>query len=252
MKPLKMALFLLIVFNFASLDGVRWAALPAAAAVPVQESALQDDAVMPQYKLRKESTPRARVGGSLRGGDGTTPVVVALVPDHVGLTVKTQPSLCWYVSKKTSLPATFVLVDPRAIRPVLEVTLPVVNNPGVQCVLLKDYGVSLEEAQQYRWAITLILDPEGPSGDMVSGGMIERIPFEESCLLGLPCTWTCGKEAVNRYAEAGLWYDAMSCLHELIEADPNDLTLRKKRATLLKQIDLPEVVQYDLRASGGR
>ena len=46
----------------------------------------------PIYTPPKKITPRARVGGDVRGTDGTDPEVKALVPDHVGLTIKETPA----------------------------------------------------------------------------------------------------------------------------------------------------------------
>ena len=43
------------------------------------------------------------------------------------------------------------------------------------------------------------------------------------------------------YAEAGLWYDALSSLQELIAADPNDEMLTAARWELLRQGGLGEV-----------
>src|SRR5205085_8368267 len=48
---------------------------------------------LPVYTPRNKTIPRARVGGNLRGTEGKDPEIVALVPDHVGLTVKQAPSL---------------------------------------------------------------------------------------------------------------------------------------------------------------
>ncbi|HJU05094.1 MAG TPA: DUF928 domain-containing protein [Nitrospiraceae bacterium] len=243
---LRLALSLLVVLANVAIVVLPVSGGTSGTAAPRVQAPLQvNEPFPPQYKPRKESTPRARLGGSLRGSEEEAEVV-ALVPDHVGLTLKAQPALCWYLSKKTSAPVTFTLIDPRTIRPSLETTLSTSEHPGVQCLSLKDHGVSLDHGQQYRWAVTLILDPDQPSGDVVTGGMIERIPFEEGCLLNLPCTWTCEREAVYRYAEAGLWYDAMSCLHELIEAAPDDSTLRKARAALLQQVDLNDIAADDL------
>ena len=42
-------------------------------------------------------------------------------------------------------------------------------------------------------------------------------------------------------AEAGFWYDALSALSELIEATPQDPTLRKHRAAMLAQVGLPDI-----------
>jgi hypothetical protein len=42
------------------------------------------------------------------------------------------------------------------------------------------------------------------------------------------------------YAEAGLWYDAVAALGELIDQTPTDRTLVEQRAALLRQVGLPE------------
>jgi hypothetical protein len=92
---------------------------------------------------------------------------------------------------------------------------------------------------QYRWFVSLVVDGEKPSEDIVTGGMIERVDFNEGSALGLPLV--CDKAAVSRYAEAGLWYDAISCISELVESNPDDVLLRKHRTYLLKQIDLLDI-----------
>jgi hypothetical protein len=248
MRSLMLALFFLVfLVNVAILARPVSGGTSTTMAPRVQGQLQSNEPSLPQYKPRKESTPRARLGGGLRGGDAAVPQVVALVPDHVGLTLKASPSLCWYRPEQTSVPVVFTLIDPRVIRPILETTLSASEHPGVQCLSLKDHGIALDHGEQYRWAVTMVVDPDQPSADVVTGGMIERIPFDEGCLLNLPCTWTCEREAVYRYAESGLWYDAMSCLHELIEAVPNDPALRKARAALLQQVDLYDIATDDLR-----
>ncbi len=192
---------------------------------------------LPAYKPRKERIPHARIGGSARGSEPGDPALVALAPDHVGLTLKSDPSLCWFLSQPTTQPLTFTILDSRGIKPILE-TAQAPSRPGLQCVHLKDVGITLKEREQYRWFITLVLDPDKPSRDIVSGGMIERIPFSEGCALGLPCSWTCELDAVYQYAENGLWYDAIACLHELITANPDDPLLQRVLDHLLKQSDI--------------
>jgi len=46
-----------------------------------------DDLQLPIYASPKNVLPRARVGGALRGKDSADVEIVALVPDHIGLTV---------------------------------------------------------------------------------------------------------------------------------------------------------------------
>lgn len=196
---------------------------------------------IPIYKPRRQSTPKGRVGGGIRGGDG--PALYVLAPDHVGFTKEEQPALFWYQSKTTSLPLDFTLIDSRAIKPVLETRLRAPAQPGVQRISLKDLGVKLEPGVQYKWFVTLALGPEASSKDVVAGGTIERIPFIEALSIHLASAKN--GDAVFRYAEAGLWYDAIATISELIDKAPDDRKLRKQRASLLQQVGLWEVARHD-------
>jgi hypothetical protein len=197
---------------------------------------------IPVYKPRKENAPRARIGGHSRGSDVDAPELIALVPDHVAFTIRSGPSLCWYLSIHSSKPITVTVVDSRGIRPILEQSLPSPARAGIHCLRLREYGVDLREQEQYRWFVTLVLNPDRPSQDIVAGGVIERIPLDEACALDMPCTWTtCELEAVYRYADSGLWYDALACLLELMEREKDPGRLQRLLDGLLKQsgIDLP-------------
>ncbi|MBI4002561.1 MAG: DUF928 domain-containing protein [Nitrospira defluvii] len=197
---------------------------------------------MPLYKPRKDNAPRARIGGQNRGVESGVPILIALVPDHVAFTVKGNPSLCWYLSMQTARTVTITVVDSRGIRPVLEQSLPSPIRAGIHCTRPREYGVEFKEQEAYRWFVTLVVDPDRPSQDVVAGGMIERISFDEACALGMPCTWTaCNREAIDRYSESGLWYDAIVCLLELIEHDEDKQTLQRMLDHLLNQagVDLP-------------
>ena len=213
-----------------------------------------DDGQMPVYMPRKESlegqmpiykprkgTIHGRIGGPSRGQDAAAPSLIALVPDHIAFTIKNDTSLCWYLSTPTSRPVTVTVAHSQRILPILETSLPPPVRAGIHCVHLRDYGVTLTEQEQYRWFVTLAVDQDRPSRDVVAGGMIERIPYDEACMLDLPCSGaSCDRTAVYRYAASGLWYDAITCLLELIDHD-RDPKLYRMLEALLRQsgIDLP-------------
>jgi hypothetical protein len=202
---------------------------------------------LPLYQPPKKLTPRARVGGGLRGTDGSDPVIVALVPDHVGLTVKKAPVLNWFLSKPTTYPLKFTLLDIRSVTPVHEGPIPKPDHQGVQSINLKDLGLALEPDVQYRWYISAIRNPDSPSQDIVAGGVIERCEFS-TCLVEMEVDLSCDRQSVLRNALRGFWYDAMACLCELIDSNPSDQALRRQRAALLNQIGLSAVAQWDLRS----
>jgi hypothetical protein len=233
---------LLTVLLVLSAPAVTWSDQPATAPSPQS-----DEFSQAIYTPPKKLTPRARVGGEMRGTEGTDPELAALVPDHVGLTVHKTPSLNWFLSKPTKHQVRFTLVDNRMIKPLHEAPIPTPKKPGIQTVNLKDLGVVLDPDVQYRWYISIIRNPDSPSQDIVAGGVIERCELSE-CLTALDARLDCTQEGVIENAKAGFWYDAMGCLCHLIDESPKDAQLRRLRASLLKQVGLNGVADWDLRS----
>src|SRR6185436_13813432 len=224
------------------------AVTPAVADQPVVvQAGPKEDVPLPLYQPPKKLMPRARVGGGLRGTDGNDPVLVALVPDHVGLTVKKTPVLNWFLSKPTIYPLKFTLINVGSVTPLHEGLIPTPAHAGIHSINLKDWDLVLEPEVQYRWYISAVRDPDSPSQDIVAGGMIERCEFN-TCLVVLQVDLNCDQQSVGRNAAHGFWYDAMACLCELIDARPSDQALRRQRAGLLNQIGLSAVAEWDLRS----
>jgi hypothetical protein len=224
------------------------ATTPAASDQPsVAQPRPTEDVPLPIYTPPKKLTQRARVGGGLRGTDGNDPVLVALVPDHVGLTVKKTPVLNWFLSKQTTYPLKFTLIDIGLVKPLHEGLIPTPVHAGVQSINLKDWGLTLEPGVQYRWYISAIRDPDSPSQDIVAGGVIERCEFSE-CLIEMEVDLACDRQSVLWNASRSFWYDAMACLCEMIDSSPSDQALRRQRAALLNQIGLSGVADWDLRS----
>lgn len=206
-----------------------------------------DELSQPLYAPPKKFTPRARVGGDVRGTEGTDPEVKALVPDHVGYTVKETPAVNWFMSKTTVYQVRFTLRDDRSTRAFQEKIIPTPKQPGIYTINLKELGLVLEPNVQYKWFVSVIRDAESPSKDIVAGGVIERCELSE-CLTERDIKLTCTDQSVMDNARAGLWYDAMGCLCNLIDADPKNDKLRRLRARLLKDVGLNGVAEWDLRS----
>lgn len=221
---------------------------PAGSAQPVAPQAEKHtDQSVPVYTPPKKLTPRARVGGHMRGTEGSDPEVQALVPDHVGLTVNQTPVLNWFLSKPTAYTVRFTLVDNRSIKPLHEGFLPQPKEAGIQTINLKELGLRLEPDVQYRWYVSVVRNPDSPSQDIVAGGVIERCDLSV-CLVEAAPDLSCNQQSVYTNAHRGFWYDAMSCLCDLIKASPANLQLRRQRAALLKQVGLHGVAEWDLRS----
>ena len=245
MRSLTVSLLSLLILSTGLLISAKSSAI--ADQPSVAQSKPSEDVPLPVYTPPKKLIPRARVGGGLRGTDGSDPVLVALVPDHVGLTIKKTPVLNWFLSKPTTYPLKFTLIDVRSVTPLHEGPIPAPIRAGIQSINLKDWGLALEPDVQYRWYISATRNPNSPSQDIVAGGVIERCEFS-TCLVEMEVDLSCDRQSVLRNALRGFWYDAMACVCELIDASPSDQTLRRQRAALLNQIGLSGVAEWDLRS----
>ena len=201
----------------------------------------------PIYTPPKKVTPRARVGGDVRGIDSGDPEVKALVPDHVGLTIKETPVVNWFVSKPTQHEVVVTLRDDRSPRAFQEKIIPSPKQPGIYSINFKELGFTLEPNVQYKWFVSVIRDADQHSNNLVAGGVIERCDLSE-CLEPLGAKLTCSLDTVVENAKAGFWYDAMGCLCNLIESDPTNDKLRRLRTRLLDDGGLIGVAEWDLRS----
>jgi hypothetical protein len=196
----------------------------------------------PTYRPPVRGNPGGRVGGGTRGLDLTFTLSV-LAPNHTGLTVREQPVLYWYVSKQISGRLEFTLTDD-GVKPLIEAPLSPPFPQGIQRIPLADFGVKLAPGKQYKWFVALIVEPERRSRDVLAGGTIERVEPSEG--LAAKLAEAEKSQFPHIYANAGLWYDAIEAISELIDATPHDSVLRMQRASLLQQAGLTSIAQYDL------
>lgn len=193
----------------------------------------------PVYQPPRRGAPLVRVGGGTRGEGDTQPAVYVLVPEHTGLTTKTQPDLFWYSSGPTAAKLEFALIDNRSIEPVLETSLEPTRSAGIQRIRLSAYGIELSPGMEYQWSVALIPEPEQRSRDLVATGRIESVPLAPALASEIENAYP--DDLPFLYAREGLWYDALAALSALIDARPADSKLREFRAALLEQVGLRDV-----------
>ena len=121
----------------------------------------------------------------------------------------------------------------------LETRLPGPVQPGVHRIKLADHGIRLAPGVAYRWSVSVISDVNRRSRDILAGGVIERV--EPPAGLREKLAQVPRDEYPFTYAAAGLWYDALDSISDLIEARPSDAQLQKQRSALLTQVGLPEI-----------
>ena len=198
---------------------------------------------VPLYQPPRRGAPGGRVGGGTRGPSPGLPLLYALVPDHVAVTAEKQPPLVWYLSRATSFPMEFTVVEAMGVEPILEVALSSPTEAGIHILSLAQYDLKLETGKTYQWFVSLIPDPARRSKDIIAGGMleVERLPenIAEAVKQATP------QDATKLLAKAGFWYDAMGVISHGIQANPTDRALHDVRAALLEQVDLHTVAQID-------
>jgi hypothetical protein len=197
---------------------------------------------MPVYKPPQRGTPGSRVAAGTRGETDGSIILSALVPDHIGLTMQEQPALYWYISQSTRYPVEFTFIASQSEMPLVEKRIEGAIAAGIHNVQLADYGIRLKTGTVYRWFISIVKEPDHRSKDIVTGGEIERIdpPAELRARLDRE-----GKnDAPGIYAEAGLWYDALSAVCDLIDAGKDKAAFEQQRASLLEQVGLSDIAGW--------
>lgn len=178
-------------------------------------------------------------GGGTRGTNKSLPMISLLAPDHVGFTLQEQPVLFWFTPTNHNLSYEFTLIADSAEIPLIEAKLPSPARGGVQQIRLADYKAKLAPGERYQWSVSLVMDPEEPSANVVAKGAIERITRDK---LEQPLSSDMSKaEAPKRYAEAGVWYDALMAISDLMQSSPADMGLRRQHTSLLEQGGLADV-----------
>src|SRR6266542_536041 len=197
----------------------------------------ESPAPVPVYTPPKRGAPGGRVGGGTRGIQREVFLLSVLAPDHSGFTTSEQPSLYWFISAATSLPVELTVMDPQGVQPILETQVPTPVTAGVHRIRLSDYNVRLAPGAAYRWFVSVVPDADRRSKDILAGGAIERVDVQEELKAKLAKAKS--NETPFVYAEAGLWYDALKAISDLIDAAPQNQELRNQRTALLKQVGLP-------------
>jgi hypothetical protein len=176
----------------------------------------------------RRGAPAARTGGASRSA-GQALVVLAWVPeiDEAALTLSAHPSLYWSLSAATPHAVNLTLVDPEAIDPILDVTLPGPFTAGVQVTALAEHGVELAIDERYEWFVAVVQDPGRRSADIIARGSVRRVadPELEGRVAGAGPA-----QAARVLAEEGIWYETLDAVSR--EASPAD------RSALLSQVGL--------------
>ena len=205
---------------------------------PTEPSTGAKASTEPVYKPPMRGAPGGRVGGGTRGTGREAFVLSVLAPAHTGLTTSEQPDLFWFISTSSSHPVELTIVDPQKTDPLLEFRIEGPVSAGFHKIRLADHKVRLTPGISYQWYVAVVPDSGKRSKDILAGGSIERVSPPDG--LAAKVAQAPKNELPSLYAEAGLWYDAVAALSDLIDRTPTDRALLDQRSALLRQVGLPE------------
>jgi len=195
----------------------------------------------PKYKPPSRGAPGGRVGGASRGTIRATvplPTIELLAPEgHAGLTTSPTPTLYFFVSQPITWPIQFTISAPARPNPLVEVSIPTPRQAGVHALRTADYRVRLEPGVLYTWSVSVILNPEARSRDIVASASLLRTapdPAIESALRGAAAS-----QRAVLLAQAGLWYDALAAAADIKAFDRHALE------ALMNEVGLVEPARYD-------
>src|SRR5262245_25700522 len=201
---------------------------------PKKEVAISSSGV--KFRPSTTGAPSVRVTGGSRGTGDATITLDVLAPDDTGITTQEQPSLFWFQSKPADAKFELTLLQENKVKPLVQVMVQRSTKAGIQRLKLSDHGAKLTPGVEYQWVVALVTDPENRSSDLIASGVIKRV--EPSADLKGKIAKATPASLAGVYAEAGIWYDALSVLSDQIDAQPENKSLRETRSDLLRQVGL--------------
>jgi hypothetical protein len=204
--------------------------------LPIQSLAKQETYRPPKGKVRQQ----ARKAGGSRGCNlPINNTVILLVPqDHTATTISAHPTFFWYLSQKSSTPLRFTLLEPGK-KPIL--TKELTPKSGIIALKLPQNSQGLKIGKTYRWTVTVVCNRKQPSSNLFAQAWIERVPLPTSHKFSEYTNQT--SFCSTKYAQAGIWYDALACDYSKLLKNNNDPRDSQEFWSLLEEIDLPYLAQ---------
>ncbi|MBD0334254.1 MAG: DUF928 domain-containing protein [Cyanobacteria bacterium Co-bin13] len=155
-------------------------------------------------------TSRSTSGGRRGGCQGAGDIdLVALAPQHhIGQTMSSHPTVAWFVPADIRQPLELELYEKGESGQWQRLsTFTLEEGPaGIMTFTWPESEPGLEVGQTYRWQVISTCVVGLPSRDLVTTAELQVVAPEEA---STPATAN-PVETAQRYAEAGLWYDALA------------------------------------------
>lgn len=156
-----------------------------------------------QYRPPLRGAPAKRVGGATRAIFETKSPVTILAPNHVGFTIRDQPTLYWHSAQAPAGRVVFRLIAQDSATTVDERTLPESSCVGFYRFNLAGNGVTLKPETNYRWQVA-IAAADQDTREVIAGGAIRYTTTDAP---PADISTRPASERRRAFAEAGIWYD---------------------------------------------
>ncbi len=150
----------------------------------------------------------------VRGGcqaNGVRPVILLAPVTHVGQTTSLHPTFAWFVPHSQQIPMEFTLYefDTNDQPSKLAYKQQLQSSPGIMTLSLPQQAQGLTVGKKYLWQLESLCNRNRPSRNLLVRAEIEVVPTPSNLKIALSNQGE-SSERVNLYAEAGMWYDALS------------------------------------------
>lgn len=179
-----------------------------------------------------ESLVWMRQFGAVRAAPNDLRVLARAPGNHTGLTLSRTPRLWWALDQPTDLPIQITIVDGDAIEPLVRVELPGPHAAGLHAFDLAKQGAELSPDVEYRWFVSIVVDPDRPSRNPVSAGSLRVAGASDGRRQSVGTADASARG--NKFAELGLWYDAFDFYASLAQAHPEVERLATYRDRLVE------------------
>lgn len=158
-----------------------------------------------------------------------------LIPqeNNIGLTVAERPLLVAYLPGiEPGKTGELLLTNEDGSTTLFTTQFDVPSQPGVISFTLPDSVPPLAVGQRYQWQLRIMCEPDNFNADIISPvGWIERVPADPA--LSQKINRAIPQTHSTLYAEAGIWYDALSSLLAQRRNLPQDTTFAAAWESLL-------------------
>ena len=203
----------------------------------------------PPENVSQEGAPSGRRSAGTRSD---CPSITALVPEPeknqvLGLTAVDRPTF-WFAldfPSETILASEvqlkFVMVDPDTEEDIVDLDIPLPEQPGIITVPLTESEPALEVGKRYGWRLECIAS----SGNRKSAyGWIDRVALNPAVSDRLAAS--SDREQIDIYGENGLWYETITALGQMYRANPQNNSIQTYWLNLLSDIELAELAEQPI------